>query len=142
MNDLVESLGLTDTHFVNPHGLDNVTHYSSAYDVAAIGGELLSIPALAEIVSTQSYTPFGWTDGPLENINLLLTTYPGAIGIKTGFTDQAGQTIVGAAQRDGRTLVVSIMRSEDVYVDASRLLDWAFENTEPACGLPPAAATP
>lgn len=140
MNARVAELGLNGTHFTNPHGLDNVSHYSSAYDVAVIGSALLAVPELAEIVATQEYTPFGWTDGPLENINFLLTTYPGAIGIKTGFTDQAGQTIVGAARRDGRTLIVSVMRSEDLYADAGALLDWAFENTEPACGSTDAVA--
>ena len=134
MNALTASLGLDDTHFVNPHGLDHPNHYSSAYDMAALGVALLQEPTLAEIVATREYTPAGWTDGPLENINFLLGSYPGAIGIKTGFTDLAGQTLVGAAERDGRTIVVSIMNSENLYVDAEKLLDWAFDSTVPACG--------
>lgn len=150
MNDEAKTLGLTDTNFTNPHGLDDPHLYTSAYDIARIGIELLRNPDLAQIVKTQEYTPVssGWTDGPLKNINLFLTQYPGAIGVKTGYTDTAGQTIVGAAERDGRTLLVSVMHSGDEYVDAGALLDWAFDNTTPACGpiqataLPAASQTP
>ena len=144
MNDEAKTLGLTDTNFTNPHGLDDPHLYTSAYDIARIGIELLSNPDLAQIVKTQEYTPVspGWTDGPLENINLFLTQFPGAIGIKTGYTDTAGQTIVAAAERDGRTLVVSVMHSGDEYVDAGALLDWAFDNTAPACGPIEATASP
>jgi D-alanyl-D-alanine carboxypeptidase (penicillin-binding protein 5/6) len=144
MNDEAKTLGLTDTNFTNPHGLDDPHLYTSAYDIARIGIELLRNPDLAQIVKTQEYTPLsaGWTDGSLKNINLFLTQYPGAIGVKTGYTDTAGQTIVGAAERDGRTLLVSVMHSGDEYVDAGALLDWAFGNTAPACGPIQATASP
>jgi D-alanyl-D-alanine carboxypeptidase len=131
MNDKAEELGLESTSFRNPHGLDADGHYSSALDMAALGSELLANPLLAEIVTTQTYTP-NWPRGPLENINLMLNNYPGAIGIKTGYTDGAGQAIVAAAERDGRRLVVAVMRSEDLFVDASKLLDWGF-TTAPVC---------
>jgi D-alanyl-D-alanine carboxypeptidase len=144
MNDEARALDLTDTNFTNPHGLDDPHLYTSAYDIARIGIELLGNPDLAQIVKTREYTPVspGWTDGPLENIDLFLTQYPGAIGVKTGYTDTAGQTIVAAAERDGRTLVVSVMHSGDEYVDAGALLDWAFDNTAPACGPIEATASP
>jgi serine-type D-Ala-D-Ala carboxypeptidase (penicillin-binding protein 5/6) len=132
MNDEAHSLSLADTNFTNPHGLDDPHLYTSAYDIARIGLELLANDDLAKIVKTQTYEP-DWDNGPLENINLFLTQYDGAVGVKTGYTDTAGQTIVAAAERDGRTLVVSVMHSEDEYVDAGALLDWAFVNTEPAC---------
>lgn len=133
MNEKAADLGLKDTHFANPHGLDDPQNYSSARDLAILGREVLNQPALAQIVRTQEYEP-AWDGGPLENINLLLNNFEGAIGVKTGYTDVAGQTIVGAASREGRTLIVSVLRSGDLYVDAGSLLEWAFANTEPACG--------
>lgn len=132
MNEKADALGLRDTSFANASGLDDPALYTSAYDIAVLGGELLDVPLLAEAVSTQEYQP-GWDRGPLENLNLMLNVYPDAIGVKTGFTDEAGQTIVAAADRDGRRLIVSVLGSEDLYVDASALLDWAFANTGPAC---------
>jgi len=132
MNEEAITLGLTDTNFTNPHGLDDPRLYTSAYDIARIGIEVLRNPDLAQIVRTKEYTP-AWDNGPLENINLFLGHFDGAIGIKTGYTDTAGQTIVAAAERDGRTLVASVMHSGDEYVDAGALLDWAFVNTQRAC---------
>jgi D-alanyl-D-alanine carboxypeptidase len=139
MNEKVTSLGLDHTHFINSHGLDTPGHYSSAYDMAVLGGQLLNNPDLARIVGSRAYTP-NWDGGELTNINLLLSNYPGAIGVKTGYTDLAGMTIVGGADRNGRRIIVSVMQSSDVYVDAMSLLDWAFANTAPACDTPPAQA--
>ena len=132
MNEKVQQLGLTDTHFTNPHGLDDPGTYTSAYDMAMLGRELLHQPGLADIVQTRAYKP-AW-DGPeLRNLNRLLDVYEGSIGIKTGYTDQAGQTIVAAADRGGRRLIVTVLKSTDLYQDAVRLLEWAFRNTQPAC---------
>jgi D-alanyl-D-alanine carboxypeptidase len=131
MNDKVAELGLVDTRFTNPHGLDNPVLYSSAIDMARLGAELLRNADLAEVVATRQYQP-AW-DGPaIDNLNLLLNNYPGAIGVKTGFTDTADQTIVGAAERDGRTIVASVFGTAEMYVDARTLLDWAFAQ-ESAC---------
>jgi serine-type D-Ala-D-Ala carboxypeptidase (penicillin-binding protein 5/6) len=140
MNAKADELGLIDTHFENPHGLDADSHYSTAHDMATLGREVLKDPLLAGIVNTRTYTP-NWDRGYFDNINLLLTTYDGAIGVKTGYTDGAGQAIVGAAERNGRRLVISVMRSEDLYVDAGALLDWAFAG-ESACGAPAQATAP
>jgi serine-type D-Ala-D-Ala carboxypeptidase (penicillin-binding protein 5/6) len=131
MNDKAEELGLDETTLRNPHGLDADGHYSSASDMATVGSALLADPLLAEIVATKTHTP-DWPRGPLENINLMLNNYPGAIGVKTGYTDGAGQAIVAAAERDGRRIIVSVLRSEDLFVDASKLLDWGFA-TARAC---------
>jgi D-alanyl-D-alanine carboxypeptidase len=132
MNQKAATLGLSDTSFANPHGLDDPGLYSSAHDMALLGLELLRDPLLARIVRTSEYQP-AWDKPPVTNLNLLLKIYPGAIGIKTGFTDTAGQTIVAAAERDGRTLVATVLHSEDLYVDAVELLEWGFANTSPAC---------
>jgi D-alanyl-D-alanine carboxypeptidase len=139
MNAEASALGLADTHFSNPHGLDDANLYSSAADMVTMGRALLANPLLSEIVSTPTYQP-AW-DGPaLQNLNLLLGFYAGAIGVKTGYTDLAGQTIVGAAERDGRRIIVSIMGAKtEIYADASGLLEWAFSETEPACVAGPPA---
>jgi D-alanyl-D-alanine carboxypeptidase (penicillin-binding protein 5/6) len=143
MNAKVRELGLQDTHFTNPHGLDAAGHYSSAYDMAMLGRYAMKDPLIAEIVKTQSYTP-NWNGGELWNGNLLLWLYPGADGIKTGWTEKAGQTMVATAQRNGHRLVVAIMDSQDRYTDAIRLLDWGFANVSamPAgsCDAVPAGA--
>jgi D-alanyl-D-alanine carboxypeptidase len=133
MNEEASALGLSDTHFSNPHGLDDANLYSSASDMATMGRALLADPLLAEIVGTRTYQP-AWEGPALQNLNLLLGFYEGAIGVKTGYTDLAGQTIVAAAERDGRRIIVSVMGAKtEIYVDASSLLDWAFSETEPAC---------
>ncbi len=132
MNRDAEEVGLRNTHFANPHGLDEPGLYTSAYDVATLGRALLARPELAAIVRTQSYQP-DW-DGPkLWNGNALLDLYPEAVGVKIGYTEKAGQTIVAAAERDGRRLVVSVLGSWDRYSDAIALFEWAFEETAPAC---------
>jgi len=127
MNAKVRELGLQDTHFTNPHGLDAAGHYSSAYDMAMLGRYAYKDPLIAEIVGTQQYQP-NW-DGPeLWSGNLLLWLYPGADGIKTGWTEKAGQTMIATGQRDGHRLFVAVMGSLDRYTDVMRLLDWGFEN--------------
>jgi D-alanyl-D-alanine carboxypeptidase len=132
MNVLAQTLGLRDTHFANPHGLDEPGHLSSAYDMALLGRALLAQPQLAAIVRTEHYQP-AW-DGPeVWNGNGLLGNYPGAVGVKIGYTEQAGQTIVAAAKRGNRSVIVSVFSAWDRYTDAAALLDWAFANTQPAC---------
>ncbi len=132
MNETASALGLADTTFANVSGLDHPDQRISSLDAALLGAELLTEPLLAEAVATSEYQP-AWTRGPIENLNLLLSGYPGAVGVKTGFTADAGQTIVAAADGDGRRLITSVLHSEDVYVDTAALLDWAFANTAPAC---------
>lgn len=132
MNRTAQELGLEDTHFANPHGLDEPAHYTSAYDIAQLGRALLANPELAAIVRTPHHQP-AW-DGPeVWNGNELLTVYPDAIGVKIGYTEKAGQTIVAAAERDGRRLIVSVLGSSDRYSDAIALFEWAYAHTTPAC---------
>lgn len=132
MNGKAEELGLANTHFSNPHGLDEPGLYSSALDMALLGRALLAQPELAAIVRTERYQP-AWEGPELWNGNALLNLYPGAIGVKIGYTEKAGQTIVAAAERDGRRLIVSVLGSWDRYSDAIALLEWAFSETKPAC---------
>jgi D-alanyl-D-alanine carboxypeptidase len=132
MNDKAESLGLRNTHFANAHGLDDPNLYTSAADMAIIGRVLLRNSDLAEIVGTQVHQP-AWSGPELQNVNLLLGGYTGAIGVKTGYTDLAHQTIVAAADDEGRRVIVVLLRSDDIYSEAPRLLDWAFESNPAGC---------
>jgi D-alanyl-D-alanine carboxypeptidase (penicillin-binding protein 5/6) len=132
MNDKVAELGLEHSRFGNPHGLDQPEHYSSAYDMATFGRALLENERLATIVRTQEYQPV-W-DGPqVWNGNELIGFYPGAVGVKIGYTENAGQTIVAAATRGDRTIIVSLLSSWQRYTDTMALFDWAFDQTESVC---------
>lgn len=128
MNTYVRrTLDLRDTHFVTAHGLDQPEHYSSAADLATIAEELLDVPELATVVATASTNIPGPRGSiPIENRNLLLEDYPGAIGVKTGFTADAGNVLVSAATRRGRTLIGVAMRSEDAAADSRSLLDYGW----------------
>lgn len=125
MNEKAASLALDDTHFTNPHGLYENDLYSSAHDMAMLARYDMQNATLRTIVSAVSWQP-KW-DGPaVWNGNALLGKYDGADGIKIGYTEQSQQTIVGSATRDGRRIIVSLMRSQDRYTDSARLFDWAF----------------
>jgi serine-type D-Ala-D-Ala carboxypeptidase (penicillin-binding protein 5/6) len=131
MNRFVSRLGAADTSFVNPHGLDAVGHHSSASDLALIAARLLDEPVLAEIVAT-SRTTISTPRGRVTEVNrnLLLDGYPGAIGVKTGRTLGAGNVLVAAARRAGRTIIAVAMGSEDATNDAARLLDHGFDRAQ------------
>jgi D-alanyl-D-alanine carboxypeptidase (penicillin-binding protein 5/6) len=127
MNEEAARLGAGDTHFTTPHGLDATDHYSTAADLARLGAALLEDPVLARIVSSSEATITGSRRTVhLENTNLLLETYPGAIGIKTGFTASAGNVLVSAAERKGRRIIAVALGSADTFEDSRRLLDYGF----------------
>ena len=130
MNAKAAALGMADTHFVNPIGLDDPAHYSSAADLAKAGLELTRrFPAVAAMASTARLTlPATSTHHayPLYNLNDLIRTYPGATGLKTGWTGQAGGCLVATATRDGRRLLVVLMGSPRVFDEAAALLDYGF----------------
>lgn len=125
MNEKAKSLALNDSHFTNPHGLFDKDLYSSAYDMAMLARYDMQNSTVREIVSTVSWQP-RWDGPPVWNGNELLSKYEGADGIKIGYTEQAQQTIVASATRNGRRIIVSLMRSQDRYTDSERLFDWAF----------------
>ena len=118
MNEKARALGLRDTHFANPNGLDSEENYSTARELGKIAMAALDTPGFREIVSARSYTA---GNRQLVNHNKLLWQYPGAIGVKTGFTKRAGRILVGAAEQNGRTLIsVTISDPED----------WRDQNTD------------
>ena len=125
MNAKVASLGLGDTHFVNPHGLDNWLHYSSAYDLVMLArqGMLRRDSTFRDLAGAQTYKGEGYT---FTNLNRLLPIYPGADGVKIGYTPKAGKTMVASATRDGHRVYVGLLRSDDLPGDSVALLDWAW----------------
>ncbi|MFV8242232.1 D-alanyl-D-alanine carboxypeptidase family protein [Mycolicibacterium peregrinum] len=133
LNILAGKLGGRDTRAATPSGLDGPGMSTSAYDIALFYRYAWQNPAFADIVATQTYD-FPGRDGnpsyPVENDNKLLYNYPGAMGGKTGYTDDAGQTFVGAANRDGRRLVAILMKGTRVPIapweQAAHLLDYGF----------------
>ncbi len=127
MNEKVRSLGLTGSQFVNPHGLDASGHYSSAYDMAMLAREGMRNPVFRDLAAARSYATGNGKGYEVGNLNQLLWRYPGADGVKIGFTNAAGRAIVGTAVHDGHRLYVAMMRSNDIYQDSIALLDWAFD---------------
>ncbi|UWW09947.1 D-alanyl-D-alanine carboxypeptidase [Mycolicibacterium brumae] len=141
INTLASQLGARDTRAATPSGLDGPGMSTSAYDVGLFYRYAWSNPAFAQIVGTRSYFFPGDPERPgyeMENDNKLLHNYPGALGGKTGYTDDAGQTFVGAAERDGRRLVAVLLRGTRVPIapweQAARLLDYGF-GTEPGTSV-------
>lgn len=129
MNAEAFSLGLNNTHFVTPSGLDAPSHYTTALDLARLGAYAMKNPAFASIVGSKklrvSYN--GIQNGRvLVNHNRLLSDYEGAVGIKTGFTKKCGRCLVSCATRDGVTLVVCTLSDPDDWKDHKQLLDYGF----------------
>lgn len=122
-------LGANNTLPVDPTGLDATEQHSSAYDLALIGRAVLRDPVLAAIVGSahSSFTGSHGQQVALTNHNKLLTSYQGAIGLKTGFTSEAGATYVGAARRGGHTILIVLLHArENLWPEARALLDWGF----------------
>lgn len=123
MNQRAKSLGMKDTHFVNPNGLDHEDHYSTAYDMALLAQAVLKNEALMKIVSTRSANAAGRS---LTNHNKLLWRYEGCLGMKTGYTDAAGRTLVSCAKRGDQTLICVTLKDRDDWNDHAALFDYGF----------------
>lgn len=123
MNDKALALGLGNTHFENPNGLDSANHHTTARELAQLTAYALQNPTFREIVSTDSCTAAGRT---MVNHNKLLRLYPDAIGVKTGYTSKSGRCLVSAAERNGRQLVAVTLNDPDDWDDHIAMLDAAF----------------
>ncbi len=128
MNEKARWLGLRATHFVNPHGLDVSDHYSCPYDMVVMARYGMQYPVFQKLAAARSYdireSNISYT---VYNLNPLLGTYPGADGVKIGYTDSSGRSIVASATRNGHRVYVAFMRSADgLAQEAGLLLDWAF----------------
>ena len=138
MNARAWQIGARNSHFMNPHGLPNDDHYSTAYDLALIFRQAMNHPMFADIVRTRSAALriesgqglYGdWRMVPVVNHNRLLASYEGARGGKTGFTLKARRCFVGEVDRGGVRLIVAILNSPTsgtLWQDARTLLDYGF----------------
>lgn len=123
MNRKAEELGLTASHFANPHGLDDAEHYSSAHDLAVIMAAALKNDVLAEILSMRSAVIHGIS---YVNHNRLLWSCPGITGGKTGYTKAAGRCLVTSCERGGLRLICVTLSDADDWKDHASLYDWAY----------------
>lgn len=132
MNEKARALGLTDTHFDNPHGLDSAEHYTTAKELALISASAMQNETFRTIVKTKRHLIAKGTESArlLVNHNRLLNLYDGAVGIKTGFTKKCGRTLVGAAERDGVTLISVTLDAPSDWSDHERLFDYGFSKIE------------
>jgi hypothetical protein len=125
MNDEALALGLVNTRFANPSGMDAAGHYSSAYDMAMLARYAMRNPTFRTLAGTARHTSDNFA---MRNLNRLLDVYPGADGVKIGYTDLAQKTIVASAVRDGHRVFVSLMHSADLVSDSIQLFDWIWDN--------------
>jgi D-alanyl-D-alanine carboxypeptidase len=136
MNEKVKELGLADSHFVTPNGLDDPNHLTSAFDMATITNYAIKAhpdflmymgnKGEYSISATDHNEPHWWSQ-----ISTLLKTYPGMDGAKTGFTYDAGNTYIGTAERNGRRIIIVYFDAHSTTYDATTLLDFGF-TTNPA----------
>ncbi|MDF2500309.1 MAG: dacB 2 [Anaerosporomusa subterranea] len=128
MNDEAASIGARNTRFVNPHGLPDPRHYTTAYDLALITAQALRNPEFSKVSSTKS-TTITFINGKtrrLDNTNKLLGAYRGINGGKTGYTEAAGDCLVVTAKRGGVQLIVVVLNDDGRWADARSLLDFGF----------------
>jgi D-alanyl-D-alanine carboxypeptidase len=125
MNAEAKRLGMADTHYVNAHGLTAANHYTSALDLAILGRYASGTPDLMAIVKARSHV---WNGHVLTNINRPLFWYPGVDGIKPGYTDDAGLCQLLDAQRHGRHVIVALLNTPDLVVDARNYLNFGLRD--------------
>ncbi len=122
MNETAEKAGALASNFRNPHGLPCENHYTTARDLSMITCYAMQNPIFRDIVATTHYQPRSW-----KNKNKMLMNFTGAIGVKTGYTKQAGRCLVSAAERDGMILVCTVLNSPSMYERSAALLNDAFD---------------
>ncbi len=165
MNAKARALGMTDTRFQNPHGLDSPDHYTTAYDLAILTRYAFQSPTFAELVRTRQRVITVRMPGTarrqpgrliakqrvLRSHNRLLDALEGADGVKTGFTSEAGRCLVASAQRGGRRLIAVLLNDPRRWEDAALLLEYGFgvlgspavrPDGAPADLMPPRRAVP
>jgi D-alanyl-D-alanine carboxypeptidase (penicillin-binding protein 5/6) len=142
MNDTARALGAADTRAVNTSGLDEPGQVSSAYDLALFGRAALADPEIMKYARTRSY-PFpeagtaavgrGRKTFQIQNHDKLLYNYPGALGIKNGWTSTSGGSFIGASQRGGRRIIATVLAADpQTWRMSAALMDWAYSATDPA----------
>lgn len=130
MNETAVKAGATNSHFTNANGLHDPDHYTTALDLALIARAAFNNPQVRKIAGTKEFNwPGKESNGTYYNLDSLLWNYEGTIGGKTGFTEEAGHTLVNAAERNGLLLIAVAMGYQDKateYQDVTAMLDWGF----------------
>ena len=124
MNEKARALGMADTRFANPNGLDDEDHYSTAADMAILAAACMDNELVAKVAACKTAAVDGRT---FVNHNKLLSLYPDCVGMKTGYTSASGRTLVSAARRDGQLLLCVTLGDPDDWRDHAALFDYGFE---------------
>ncbi len=133
MNRNAQSMGLVDTHFLTPTGLDAEGQYSSTFDLTMLAKFALEDPIFARIVATKDidiHAVDGLGDHKLKNVNVLLGTVPGVLGVKTGWTENARENLVTAIERNGHRVYIVMLGSDDRFGETLSLINWVYDNFE------------
>jgi len=129
MNQKAQDLNLLDTQFTNPAGFDDYNHYTTVHDLGLLAAAAMKNPTLSKIVSTIGITITdvdNTISHELETINQLLGQIPGLSGLKTGWTELAGECLITFTKRSNHKIITVILGSQDRFSDSQQLIDWAF----------------
>ena len=128
MNDFARSIGVLNSHFESPHGLDSQKHYSSAYDLAVLASKGMESEVFREIVGEKSIgkEKYNFTRD-YQNINKILYRIPGANGVKTGYTGQAGKCLVSSVNHDGRNIIIVVLNCVDRWNQTEKIYNYVIE---------------
>ena len=130
MNETAKLAGATDSNFLNPHGLTEAGHYTTALDLAHIAAYGMRIPMFRDLVADEYFTVPYQNRAPetVHTTNFFIRShYPGANGLKTGYTEAAGECLIASAPRGGQTLIVVLLNDDFRWDDAPKLLDYGFK---------------
>ena len=134
MNKKAEELGLKNTNFVTPHGLDNENHYTTAYELSLITDYALNIEKIKEVVRTKTYTvTINGYKKTINNTNELLGNLNGVNGVKTGFTNGAGRCLVTSSERNGFNIITVVLGADTKKIrtkDSIKLIEYIYSNYE------------
>jgi D-alanyl-D-alanine carboxypeptidase len=133
MNAKVKNLGLINTHFTNPSGLEEKGHVSTAKDLVKVAAYAMKNPTFAKVVATKQRlvkSKDGKIKHKLVNINELLGKVDGVLGVKTGWTENARENLVTYVERNGHRLMIALLGSQDRFGETEELINWMFENYE------------
>lgn len=130
MNNKAKELGLVGTHFTNPSGLDEANHYSTAVDLAILADVAMRKIEFARIVAMENavITTENNDNYVVKNVNQLIGKVQGVLGVKTGYTVGAGQSLVTLVNRGGHEVIISILGSKDRFADTQNIIDWVYQN--------------
>lgn len=131
MNEKAIKMGLSDTHFANPAGLDDPNQYTTARDLAIIAQTALKNKTISKIVSTRSITVSDVTYTifhDLKNVNELLGKIPGVAGVKTGYTENGGEILITEMKKNNRSVLFIVLRSGDRFGETAKMISWVFDN--------------